>query len=234
DVAEYYAMCEWFDETCGQLLNHLDDSGLTENTLVIYICDNGWRAASMNANDPHQELWQRYALRSKGSPYENGIRTPIMISWPAKLQPRRVNNLAHAIDVLPTIAAASGFESPDGLAGINLMDEKARSKRNAVFGVCNAIQDISLDDPDETLQYLWCISDGWKLLLRHAGKDTTMYRKLHVWDDKPLRLYNISLDPNEANDVSEEHPEIAKRLRRKIEAWHSVQKKGQDDARNLR
>ena len=44
DVAKYYAMCEWFDETCGELLGHLDKQGLTENTMVVYICDNGWVA----------------------------------------------------------------------------------------------------------------------------------------------------------------------------------------------
>jgi arylsulfatase A-like enzyme len=73
DVAKYYAMCEWFDETCGELLDHLDEKGLTDNTIVLYICDNGWAAASSNADDPNQKLWKGFAQRSKGSPYENGI-----------------------------------------------------------------------------------------------------------------------------------------------------------------
>ena len=62
DVAKYYAMCEWFDETCGELLDHLDRRGLRENTVVIYISDNGWAARSTNAADPNQELWSGYAL----------------------------------------------------------------------------------------------------------------------------------------------------------------------------
>jgi arylsulfatase A-like enzyme len=41
-VAKYYAMCEWFDETCGALMNHIDESGIAEDTLVIYVTDNGW------------------------------------------------------------------------------------------------------------------------------------------------------------------------------------------------
>lgn len=56
DVAKYHAMCEWFDETCGELLAELDRRGLRENTLVIYICDNGWKARSENAADPNQKL----------------------------------------------------------------------------------------------------------------------------------------------------------------------------------
>src|SRR5262245_37991240 len=41
-IARYWAMCEWFDETCGELLDHLDKKGLAANTLVVYLCDNGW------------------------------------------------------------------------------------------------------------------------------------------------------------------------------------------------
>ena len=77
-------MCEWFDETCGELLGYLDKKEIADNTLVLYICDNGWAAPSTNADDPNQKLWKGYAQRSKSSPYENGIRTPIMVSWPGK------------------------------------------------------------------------------------------------------------------------------------------------------
>lgn len=56
DQAQYYATCEWFDETCGELLRYLDVMEVSKNTLVIYICDNGWAATSTNANDPKQKL----------------------------------------------------------------------------------------------------------------------------------------------------------------------------------
>jgi len=104
DVTKYYAMCEWFDETCGELLDHLDKRKIADNTLVLYICDNGWSAASTNADDPNQSQWGGFALRSKGSPYENGIRTPIMVSWPSRLKPKRINDIAQAIDFFPTFA----------------------------------------------------------------------------------------------------------------------------------
>jgi hypothetical protein len=116
DVAKYYAMCEWFDETCGELLGHLESRGLSENTLVIYICDNGWVAPSENAADPNQKSWGQYALRSKSSPYEMGIRTPIMLTWPGRLKPADSPDFAHAIDLFPTIAATdatAGEFGPD-------------------------------------------------------------------------------------------------------------------------
>ncbi len=225
DVAGYYAMCEWFDETCGELLGYLDEKGLSENTMVIYICDNGWAAASTNADDPNQTLWKGFAQRSKGSPYEVGIRTPIMVSWPGKVEPARVQDLAHAIDFFPTIAAAAELEAPADLPGLNLLDENARAHRKAVFGVCNSIHNMTPGNPDGTLQYLWCVEEDWKLLLRHDGKDTTEYRNLHIWDTAPVRLYNLKSDPHEKNELSSSSQEIVQRLRKQIETWHPVDRK---------
>jgi arylsulfatase A-like enzyme len=225
DIAKYCAMCEWFDETCGELLGYLDEKRLTEKTMVIYICDNGWVAASTNVDDPNQKLWKGFAQRSKGSPYENGIRTPIMISWPGHMQPARVLNFAHAIDLFPTIAAAAGLEAPASLAGINLLDERARKGRKIVFGVSNSIFNMSPGNPDDTLQYLWCVEGDWKLLLRYPGKDTTRYKNVHIWDTAPMRLYDLKNDPHEENELSSSHPEITQRLRKRIEAWHPVDRK---------
>jgi arylsulfatase A-like enzyme len=225
DVAKYYAMCEWFDETCGQLLGYLDEKNLTENTMVIYICDNGWAAASTNASDSNQKIWKGFALRSKGSPYESGIRTPIMVSWPGHMKPGHLPDLAHAIDIFPTIAAAAGLKAPENLQGINLLNAEARANRKAVFGVTNSIHNMTRGNPDDTLQYLWCIDGDWKLLLRYHGKDTTRYKKVHTWDTTPVRLYNLKDDPHEKNDLAGANPDVVERLRKKIEAWHPVKKR---------
>ncbi len=225
DVAKYYAMCEWFDETCGELLEDLKRRGLSENTLVIYLCDNGWAATSTNATDPNQNQWQQYALRTKSSPYEMGIRTPIILSWPGRIAPSRSPDLAHAIDLFPTIAAAAGIEAPKDLPGINLMDKTARKARDTVFGVCHSVYNMTPNDPDGTLQYLWCVSGDWKLLVRHHGSDTTQYKALHEWDKQPVRLYNLKVDPHEANELSASHPDVVSELRSKIETWHLAEKK---------
>ena len=76
-LARYYAMCEWFDETCGQMMKMIGDKGLENNTLVVYVTDNGWIQ--------HPER-KGYDLKSKQSPYEAGVRTPIMFRWPGHLQ----------------------------------------------------------------------------------------------------------------------------------------------------
>lgn len=225
DVAKYYAMCEWFDETCGELLAELESRNLSENTLVIYICDNGWAATSTNAADPNQELWKGYALRSKSSPYEMGIRTPIMLSWPGHLEATNSPDFAHAIDIFPTIAAVTGINAPDDLPGINLLDESARKQRDTVFGVTNAVHNLTPGDPDDTLHYRWCVSGDWKLLLRHQGTDTTVYKNIHIWDTQAVRLYNLKEDPHEKNELSAEHPEIVENLRQLINDWYSPSNK---------
>jgi arylsulfatase A-like enzyme len=221
DVAKYYAMCEWFDETCGVLLDHLEKRNLTENTAILYICDNGWAATSTNKNDPAQKNWSQYALRSKGSPYENGIRSPILVSLPGKIAPGRDHAFAHAIDFFPTIAALTGIKAPDELPGINLLDGNARRKRDAVFGVTHSIHNMTPGNPDGTLQYLWCVEDEWKLIVRHDGEDTTEYRNIHIWDKARVRLYQIKDDPGEKQDVSVQHPEVVERMKKRIAEWHS-------------
>jgi arylsulfatase A-like enzyme len=220
DVAKYYATCEWFDETCGQLLGYLDRKKIADNTMVVYICDNGWAAPSTNGADPNQKLWKNYAQRSKSSPYENGIRTPIMISWPSKVAPKRVPEFAHAIDLFPTIAAATGVAAPENLPGVDLLNSSDREARKRVFGVCNSTHNTTIGNPDETLQYLWSIEDKWKLLVRYHGVDTTKYHNLHVWDTAKYRLYNLAEDPHERDDLAAKHPEVVGRLQQAIKNWH--------------
>ncbi|MEO0474735.1 MAG: sulfatase [Planctomycetota bacterium] len=224
DVAKYYAMCEWFDETCGELVKLVDDRGLTEDTVFLYICDNGWAARSTNAKDPNQKLWSGFALKSKGSPYENGIRTPMMVSWPGKVKPGRTKDFASAIDLFPTAMAAAGLEAPEGLPGINLMDAEATAARKTMFGVTNAIHNMTPEIPDGDLQYLWAIEGDWKLLIRYSGENKTRYANIHSWDTAPIRLYNLADDPEEKNNLASDRRDKVKELRKKIEAWHPVQK----------
>ena len=218
DLAKYYAMCQWSDETCGELLDYLDEKELRENTLVIYLCDNGWAARSTNEDDPNQKLWKGFAQRSKGSPYEKGIRTPILLSWPGHIAPGRDPHLAQSIDLFPTIAAAAGLKPPAGLPGINLLEEAARAARTRVIGGCYSIHNMTPGDPGDTLQYRWCVEGDWKLIVRYDGRDTTGYRALHVWDTTPVHLYHLKDDPHERHDLSAQRPEVVARLKREIDA----------------
>jgi arylsulfatase A-like enzyme len=114
----------------------------------------------------------------------------------------------------------------EGLKPISdFLDAKARKERDTVFGVCHSVHNMTPGRPDDTLQYLWCVSGDWKLLVRHKGEDTTEYKNIHLWDVQPVRLYNLKDDPHEKNELSGKHPDIVDKLRKKIEAWHSVASK---------
>jgi arylsulfatase A-like enzyme len=220
DQAKYLSMCECFDETVGELLEYLDKQGLRENTLVVFTCDNGWSTVSSNMDDPNQKLFRSYAQRTKGSPYEGGTRNPILLSWPKQITPEECSDLAHAVDLFPTIMSAASGEVPAGLTGINLLDEKARKQRDTLFGVNHSTHNMTLGDPDDTLQYIWCIEGNWKLIKRYQGKDISPhYSALHKWDTAAYHLYDLEKDPNELNDLADVMPKRVKRMSAKIDQW---------------
>lgn len=137
----YCAMVEWFDQTCGELDAWLDNEGLRENTVILYLSDNGW--------DPHHGY---DGGRAKLTPYENGIRTPMFVRWPGKIEPQRdEQTLASIIDFAPTILELADIEVPDKLGGLNLTDHDAMAGRSTVF-VESYTHDITdLNHPEQSL-----------------------------------------------------------------------------------
>jgi uncharacterized sulfatase len=196
-VARYWAMCEWWDETCGELLTHLDKEGLAENTVVIYLTDNGW----IQSVDKPQ-----YAPRSKRSPYEGGIRTPIMIRWPGKIEPRRDDStLVSSLDIAPTILAACGLDSTPEMTGINLLEVAGKSpERDTLVGEIFEHDIPDIDRAEPGLMYRWAISGDWKLIQSADGKER--------------ELYNLRDDPAEAKNLIASEPSRAEELAKKIKA----------------
>lgn len=201
-VARYWAMVEWFDETVGHLLKHLDDEGLRDDTIVVYVTDNGWITDPVTGN---------YAPKSKQSPYEAGLRTPIMIRWPEQVKPRRSDALASSIDLVPTLLAAIGLERPPGLEGINLLDESAVQARQSIFGECFTHNSRDLDDPAASLRWRWMIEGDWKLIVPAPQNEGAA----------SIELYNLADDPTEDINVAAAHTAQAESLRAKLDAWWS-------------
>jgi uncharacterized sulfatase len=194
-IARYWAMCEWFDETCGQLLNHLDEKKLARDTLVIYVTDNGWIQRADNG---------RYAPRSKRSPYDGGIRTPIMIRWPGKVQPGERPELANSIDLAPTILKACGLEPTDTMQGIDLLDDTALAKRKSTHGACYLHNAVDIHKPSANLTHRWLINSNWKLILPHKTNTNA------------TELYNLTKDPHETQNLAKTNPHQAKRLAKQL------------------
>ena len=215
-VARYYAMVEWFDETCGQLIRRIEEKGQLNNTLFVYVADNGW---IQDPNGPG------YAPRSKQSANEGGTRQPILFSWPGVIQPGdRGEQLCSSIDIVPTVLAAAGVQGSPDLPGLNLLPvlkSGAATSRTEVFGETFAHDVADIDNPQETLLYRWVIDGRWKLLLTYDGK-LDRYASSHPRTEKRPQLFDLLADPHEDQNLASKNPELVQRLADKLQAWWPV------------
>jgi uncharacterized sulfatase len=196
-IARYWANVEWFDEGCGQLIECLKNKGLYENTIFVYTCDNGW------VQDPEKR--NRFT-RSKREPVEAGIRTPMFITQPGVIKPRRdADTLASNIDIAPTILRACGIEPPSLMCGVDLRDLTALSKRDRIF-VDVYEHDSDLDQLNDLENGLVArvVVDGWdKLIARPGGNE----------------LYDLKNDPDDRNNLADGNPKKVKALQEIIDEW---------------
>ncbi len=219
-LARYYAMCEWLDETCGQLLDYVDQKDQRDNTIVIFVVDNGWIQRTPQTQVP--EGWRRsFAPRSKQSPFDGGTRTPIMIRWPQKVVPGLRQHLASSIDIAPTVLRACGLEPPAQMEGIDLVDQSSSKVplRSHLLGEGYAHDIADLADPEKTLLYRWCIEENWKLLVTYDGK-IGRNKSLHPQTASTELLFDLAADPHEHQDLAAEQPGVVKRLQQHLEkSW---------------
>lgn len=199
-VAKYWAMVEWFDETCGKLLGYLDQHRLADNTVVAYVTDNGW------IQDPNRP---RYAPKSKQSPYDGGLRTPIMVRWPGRIAPRMSPHLASSIDLAPTLLSAAGLPPSPGMPGLDLRNESAVAARKAVFGGCFTHNAVDIERPGSSLRWRWVVSDRWKLIAPAKANEPR----------GEVELYDLKTDPFETRNLAADRPETAAALRGQLDRW---------------
>lgn len=225
-LSKYYAMCDWFDETCGQLIDHLDKRGLTDNTMIVYVTDNGWIQRTPETEVPAG--WKTsFAPRSKQSPYDGGTRTPILISWPGKIRPENRAEIVSSIDLAPTMLAAAGVDVPDRMPGINLLPVLNGTQalgRKHLFGESYAHDVANIDNPEETLLYRWVIEGRWKLLLTYDGK-VNRYKPVHLRSDKRPQLFDLVSDPHETRNLAGQHPQVVARLAQALDNWWTVKER---------
>ena len=217
-LARYYAMCEWLDETVGQLVDYLEEKKVRDNTLIVYVTDNGW------IQNPER---RGYAPRSKQTPYEGGVRTPVLFSWPKRLEPADRREVVSSIDLFPTILAVADAPIPEGLPGLNLLsnlEEKTEIERSSIFGEGFAHDIADIANPEASLLYRWCIEENWKLILTYDG-EVNRYASTHPRTERRPQLFDLDADSHEQTNVAPDHPEIVARLARRIETWYPVKER---------
>jgi arylsulfatase A-like enzyme len=221
DLMQYYSLVEWFDEHCGQLIEHLEKKGLRKNTLIIVQSANGWVSSRRRG---------AYAPRTKGSPYDGGVRSPVIYSWPGTIKPAVSDDLVSSIDVVPTILAATGATPPrKTLSGTNLlpvMEGKTNLDDRALFGESFDRNNGDSKNPEATLLTRWVIQKQYKLILTcdgkgsyaGGGKDLNGKDRLAT---EPV-LFDLAKDPYEQTNLYGKLPKVAAALRTKLNGWYAL------------
>ncbi|GAA5480112.1 sulfatase-like hydrolase/transferase [Haloferula helveola] len=209
--AKYYANIERFDGGVGALLDHLDTAGIADNTIVVLICDNGW----INRDNA-----SAYDARSKQTPYQGGIRTPIIVRWPDQIkaggaiEPQIVTTPVSVVDLAPTVLGALDLVPTPEMTGLDLLDLGAVGARDTVFTEDSSHDIADLNDPSQSLESRVAIRDGWKLILFTTG----VAELYHLFDAST----GNAIDPFETNDLSASNPGLVNELTAAIVNWYSV------------
>jgi arylsulfatase A-like enzyme len=189
--AKVYGMITNIDDNVGKLVAKLDELGLAEDTIFIFMTDNG-------------PQWERYnvGMRGrKGTVYEGGIRVPCFVRWPRALTAgTEIDRIAAHIDMAPTLLEACGAEKPTNVAfdGVNLMP---------------LLRGEGVEWPDRSLYFQWHRGDEPELYRACAAR--TQRHKLV--DGK--ELYDLESDPGEQRDISAENPDVVAEMRQGYEEW---------------
>ncbi len=183
------AMCENIDWNVGRILKKLDDLEIADDTIVVYFCDNG----------PNGYRWNGGMKGRKGSTDEGGVRSPLLIRWPGRIEAgRKVLQIGAAIDLLPTLAALTEIDvvSDRPLDGISL--------KPLLVGQPSA-------DTADVGQWDRLIFSHWR---NRVSVRTQQYRL-----DFQGKLYDMTTDPGQYSDVTKQHPQVAARLQTGAEDW---------------
>ena len=193
----YAAMIEAMDIAIGKVLKSLDDLNITEETLVIFTSDNG----------PFGGVGDASPLRAdKGHLYEGGIRVPLIVRWPGKVEAGAVEETPVILtDLHPTILSATGLDlnstiPNDGHNLLPLLQGKEKLKNRAVYW--------------HYPNFAFHRDNRLGSAIREGD-----HKLIHFYDTDSVELYNLKNDIGEKNDLSGKMPQLASRLKNKLKVW---------------
>lgn len=239
----YFASIAQFDDTVGKLVRYVEEKGLAEKTVFVFVADNGWRPSLNRQRNRPQEF--AHTKRSKRAPFDAGLRTPILIRWDGVIKPATHRGLVNSIDLMPTLLNAAGITTecsrrretpaihphrrfPDShkyayrLPGVNLLPvARGKSKidpNRAIFGEIYPGDATSLGHPNRDIAYRWVRQRGLKLIVPHSHPQAKK-----PWGDylDSIALYDVSADPLETNNLAKSpcYREKVARLRKSLDDW---------------
>jgi arylsulfatase A-like enzyme len=202
-TAKIYGMVANIDQNIGRLLAKLDELKLADDTIVIFMTDNG----------PQQTRYNGKWRGLKGSVYEGGIHVPCFVRWPSRIpESHAIEQPAAHIDIFPTLLEACGVEKPqdvnfDGRSLLPLLERKA------------------VEWPERNLFFQWHRGDKPELYRAFAarGPRYKLVQAAGVGEQaKPpfkFELFDLLEDPGEQHDLAVEKPDIVARMKAEYESW---------------
>lgn len=211
--AMYAALIEGMDKSLGDILDFLDRKGLSDNTVVLFMSDNGGLSAHGRDGEPHTH--NKPLSSGKGSAHEGGIREPMLVRWPGVTRPGSVCDDCVIIeDFFPTILEMAGVHKPEQVGGIVdgrsfvplLKGETGLSRGRALFWhFPNA---WSRDTGPGLGSYSAIRKDDWKLIYYYNRTGAGQ-----------CELFNLADDIGETTNLAAARPEIATALRAELRAF---------------
>ncbi len=173
-MQDYLGSIAGVDEGVGQVLDYLEESGLAENTIVVYTSDQGFYLGE------HGWFDKRFI-------YDESFKTPLLVRWPGLIEPGAVNTtMVQNLDFAPTLLTAAGIEVPEDMQGVSLLPlfrGETEGFRDAVY-------------------YHYYEYPAIHMVKRHYGIVTEEYKLAHFYYDiDEWELYDRKKDPKEMNNV---------------------------------
>ena len=203
-LARIFAMVTNVDRNVGRLQQKLESLGIVENTIVIFMVDNG----------PNSRRYVAGYNGNKSTVWEGGVRSPFFVQWPARLKAGHVSDIPSAhIDVLPTLLDAAGVKKPkslklDGRSMLPFLKGEPISIRERHL----VIQSHRGDQPTRYNNFM-IRNSQWKLVHPSGfGRES--------FDGKPkFQLFDLTADPYEVNNVAASKPDVVKQMKAEYDRW---------------
>ncbi|MEO1034337.1 MAG: sulfatase-like hydrolase/transferase [Pseudomonadota bacterium] len=211
----YYANITWWDDGVGRLMDYMQSKNLLDDTLFIYISDNGWEQDAdaeywhPGADYTTDPLFANGGQRGKNALYDLSFRSPFIFYWKDRLSPsRNESSLVSAMDLVPTILDLAGRKVPQRLRG--------RSLRPLLDG----------DGEYQEREHMVSYNDNRRSKTQMMGQQSEGYvvrtRRWHFFwyaDTGEMRLYDVTSDPWGDTDQSEARPKLVAQFKQSIADW---------------
>ena len=204
----YYANCTWFDDGVGELLHYLKKVGEYENTLFIYVNDNGWEQT------PDQEFWNDPMRSHNGgdkgkiSLFDQSFRTPIIFSWDGMIKKDvQLNHLIHSSDIPATILDYLDIEIPRNFYGKSYktaIDGDSFSGREEIIGNITTTRSFE-DMMGKPTEGYWIRNEEW-------------FFKWNITENH-IGLFDMKIDQNNDMNLASEKPEMVSKMKERIKEW---------------